>query len=34
LREIGVELLRARESAPTHPAQPGALAKAVDALIG
>jgi len=34
LREIGVELLKARESAPTHPAQPSALAKAVDALIG
>ena len=34
LREIGVELLRAKESAPRHPAQPGALQKAARTLLG
>ena len=34
LREIGAELLKARESAPRHPAQPGALHKAARALLG
>ena len=34
LQEIGQEMLEAREKAPRHPAQPGALKKAVDALLG
>jgi hemerythrin superfamily protein len=34
LREIGAEMLRAKESAPRHPAQPGALQKAARALLG
>lgn len=33
LREIGEQLIEARESAPRHPAQPSALKKTVDALI-
>lgn len=33
LREIGEQLIAARESAPRHPAQPSALKKTVDALI-
>jgi len=34
LQEIGEKLLEARERAPRHPAQPGALKKAVHALLG
>ncbi len=33
LREIGTELGKARESAPTEPTQPSAMKKALDALI-
>jgi hypothetical protein len=34
LQEIGQEMLEAREHAPRRPAQPGALKKAVHALLG
>ena len=33
LREIGEQLVNAREKAPRHPAQPSALKKAVDAVL-
>ncbi len=33
LREIGAEMLAAREKAPRRPSEPGALKKAVDAVI-
>jgi hemerythrin superfamily protein len=34
LRGIGADLLQAKQSAPRHPAQPGALHKAAKALLG
>jgi hemerythrin superfamily protein len=34
LQEIGARLIELREKAPRHPAQPGALKKAVKAVIG
>jgi len=33
LREIGDQMVQAREKAPRHPAQPSALKKAIDAVI-
>lgn len=33
LQELGAEMLEARKTAPTRPSQPGALKKAIDAVI-
>jgi hypothetical protein len=33
LQEIGAQMEKARQKAPTRPAQPGALKKTVDAVL-
>ena len=33
LQDLGAEMIEARKNAPTRPSQPGALKKAIDAVI-